>query len=46
VAYKWSVASYGSELCLLYEPQVLACAFLYGAVNDLGITIQKDVSVL
>ena len=41
-AYKWSLCSYGSELCLLYEAEVLACAFLYGASHDLNMHILDD----
>jgi len=34
VAYDWCNYSYGSELCLMYPPQVIACAMVYGAAHD------------
>lgn len=40
LAYAWSNASYGSELCLMYMPDKLGCAFLYGAAKDKQVTMQ------
>lgn len=39
-AYDWCLASYGAEFCIIYEPEMLACAFLYGASKDLKIEIR------
>lgn len=38
--YAWSNASYGSELCLMYTPDILGCAFLYGAAKDKEVAMQ------
>jgi len=40
LAYAWSNASYGSELCLMYTPDILGCAFLYGAAKDKEVAMQ------
>jgi hypothetical protein len=39
-AWIWCHASFGSEMCLLYEPERLACAFIYAAAQDLSIEIR------
>lgn len=40
VAVDWSICSSGSELCLVYRPEVLAVAFVYGAAHDVIGTLE------
>jgi len=35
VAFDWAGCSAGSELCLMYKPEVVALALLYGAAHDI-----------
>lgn len=40
LAFEWSHASYGGEFCLLYEPELMACALIYGAAKELNHEIK------
>ena len=39
LAWSWSHASYGCDICLRWEPEVIACAFIYGAAQDLQFPV-------
>jgi hypothetical protein len=40
VVWSWCHASYGADFCLKWQPDVIACAFIFGAARVLEVEIQ------